>query len=885
MKKWVFNFNTSHTDGSKEMIDLLGGKGANLAEMCLLKLPVPPGFTLSTEACKNYFLFNTISDEIKNQCLSAITTIEKKSRKKFGQGKKPLLFSIRSGAKISMPGMMDTVLNLGLNDVSVLELSKATNNPCFAWDSYRRLIQMYGNVVMNIPSEILEKDLEEIKLNNQYHSDNELTESDLKILVQNLKKTIHKYAHISFPQDSYIQLWTAIEAVFCSWNAKRAIKYRELNQISDNLGTAVNVQAMVFGNTGETSATGVCFTRDPSTGKQYLFGEYLINAQGEDVVAGIRTPAPLNNPSKNAINKHLQTLETLLPESYYQLTKVYQILEKHYKDMQDIEFTIEENQLYILQTRVGKRTVQAALKIAIDLVDDKIITKNEALLRINPKDLNQILHPRVDPSLIKQSLTTGLPASPGAACGSIVFDSTTAVNWKKEGKKVILIRKETSPEDIEGMDASEAILTSHGGMTSHAAVVARGMGKPCITACSVFQVDENKKQVTINGKIFNQGDVLTIDGGLGEIYTGKLRTIKADPSGDFKTFMVWATKTKKLTVRVNADNETDCKTALNFGAEGIGLCRTEHMFFDVQRILAVREMIFATTVEERKLALEKILPYQKNDFIKLFWTMDGKPVNIRLLDPPLHEFLPQTDTELKELAQSLNTTFNDITYRRDLLKESNPMLGHRGCRLGISYPEIYNIQVKAIIEGALAVQKAGGHVLPEIMIPLIASEQELTLIKAAITQTIDSIFKEQQSFINYKIGTMIELPRACITADQIATSADFFSFGTNDLTQTTFGLSRDDAGKFLPSYLHKKVFQNNPFSSLDEEGVGFLVKYAVDQGKKSNPLLHSGICGEHGGDPASIHFCHKIGLDYISCSPYRLPIAILAAAQAALLEQ
>ncbi len=883
MTKWVYGFSSSKTDGDKSQKDLLGGKGANLAEMCNLKLPVPPGFTVSTGACLDYYEQNkSISQEIRSQVLSALKEVESITGKKFGDKSNPLLFSVRSGAKISMPGMMDTVLNLGMNDETVVAMAQKTGNARFAWDSYRRFIQMFANVVMGFNTSILEAQLEDLKEARDYKEDTELDEGDLQELVDVYKQVLLEEFGKSFPQDPMDQLWAAIGAVFGSWNNSRAIKYREMNGFSHDWGTAVNVQSMVFGNTGNNSATGVCFTRDPSTGEKIFFGEYLINAQGEDVVAGIRTPGPINEASKNNSNESFKTLEEEMPKAFQELTDIYQKLEAHYKDMQDIEFTIEDGTLYILQTRNGKRTINAALKIAVDLVEEKIITEKEALLKIQPEDLDNLLHPRLDPNADKNHLATGLPASPGAACGQIVFDSETAQDWVDSGKKVILVRQETSPEDIGGMNAAEGILTARGGMTSHAAVVARGMGKPCVAGCMVLEINEKEKTLKIGTHSFKEGDFLTIEGGTGDVFEGVVPTIEATISENFATFMKWADENRRLKVRTNADNPEDSKIALEFGAEGIGLCRTEHMFFAPERILAVREMIFATSKEDRQLALDKLLPYQREDFTGIFTQMKGLPVNIRLLDPPLHEFLPHKESEMQELADALGVDLSVIKQRQDGLHEFNPMLGHRGCRLGITYPEIYKMQVRAIMEAAINTAEKGVEVIPEIMIPLIATAKELEILKEESLEVIADVFKEKKKEIKFKLGTMLELPRACITADEVAPHADFFSFGTNDLTQTTFGLSRDDSGKFLPMYQTRGVLDRDPFVALDQAGVGFLVEHAVKIGKQANSELHCGICGEHGGEPSSIEFCHNAGLDYVSCSPFRVPIARLSAAQAAL---
>lgn len=883
MTKWVYKFSAEQTDGNKEMKGLLGGKGANLAEMCAMKLPVPPGFTVTTEACLDYSKNNKqISPEIKTQVNEALAWVEKLTGKKFGDVNDPLLFSVRSGARASMPGMMDTVLNLGLNDKTVMGIARKTDNPRFAWDSYRRFIQMYSNVVLGINTSQLEANMEDLKEARGVHLDTELSAADLEELVGVYKSVILEDHGIVFPQDPTEQLWKAVAAVFGSWNNNRATKYREMNNIPHDWGTAVNVQSMVFGNMGDTCATGVCFTRDPSTGEKKFFGEYLVNAQGEDVVAGIRTPAPINESSKNESNKTNKTLEQVMPKAYGELVEMYKKLEAHYKDMQDIEFTIENNKLYILQTRNAKRTVNAALKVAVDLVAEKLITEKEAILRIQPEDLNHLLHPRLDPKAKKNIIATGLPASPGASSGAMVFTSKDAEDWAKDGKKVVLVRAETSPEDIGGMAAATGILTARGGMTSHAAVVARGMGKPCIAGCTALVIDEKKKTLTVKGKVYKEGDFVTFDGANGEIYEGIIPTIEASITADFAIFMKWADATRRLRVRTNADTPEDAKAAIGFGAEGIGLCRTEHMFFAPERILAVREMIFAENEKDRKKALDKLLPFQRSDFAGIFKEMNGLPVNIRLLDPPLHEFLPHQEKDQQELADVLGLTVKAIKERNDALHEFNPMLGHRGCRLAITYPEIYLMQVRAIIEAAIECDKKGIKVLPEIMIPLTSELKEYAFIQVECKAEIERVFKEKSHTVKYKMGTMLELPRACIMAGEIAKEAEFFSFGTNDLTQTTFGLSRDDAGKFLPSYTARGIYPRDPFVSIDRAGVGFLMKHAVAEGKKTNKDIHNGICGEHGGEPASVEFCHQIGLDYVSCSPFRVPIARLAAAQAVL---
>ncbi len=881
--KWVYSFNEKRTEGNKDLKSLLGGKGANLAEMSSLGLSVPPGFTVSTEACIDFKNNNNrINDTIKAQVKAALLEVEDITGKKFGDQKDPLLFSVRSGARASMPGMMDTVLNLGMNDQTVVAMAKLTGNARFAWDSYRRFIQMYANVVIGFNTSLLEATLEDLKEARGVDQDTDLSADDWQELVGVYKQIILEESGLSFPEDPYDQLWHAIAAVFQSWNNPRAIKYRNIHRIDHNWGTAVNVQSMVFGNMGDDSATGVCFTRDPSTGEKRFYGEYLVNAQGEDVVAGIRTPQPINDDSKTDTNKTLATLAEVMPKAFAELEEVYQKLEQHYRDMQDIEFTIEKGKLYILQTRTGKRTAAAAIKIAVDLVAENILTKEEALMRLDPEDLNQLLHPRLDPDAQKIVLAQGLPASPGAAMGEICFHSEDAHLKAEKGKKILLVRLETSPEDISGMVAAEGVLTARGGMTSHAAVVARGMGKPCVAGCSDLEINYENKTLVIKGETFGEGDFLTIDGGTGEVMKGILPTISAHITEDFMAFMSWADDVKKLGVRTNADNPHDSEVALRFGAEGIGLCRTEHMFFEPERILAVREMIFAESEHARVLALEKILPFQREDFKGIFLAMQGLPVNIRLLDPPLHEFLPHTEEEKQELADYLHLSIDEIAVRMEKLHEVNPMLGHRGCRLGVSFPEIYQMQVRAIIEAALTVKSKGVEVFPEIMIPLVAIDQELKLLREKAEALIKDIFTEKGETLDYKIGTMIELPRAAITANKIAQSADFFSFGTNDLTQTTYGLSRDDAGKFLPHYVTKGIMPNDPFVSLDQEGVGFLVNHAVREGKSVNQKMHMGICGEHGGEPRSIEFCNRIGLDYVSCSPFRVPIARLAAAQAEL---
>ena len=882
MTKWVYQFSQEKAEGQRDMKNLLGGKGANLAEMRGLGLSVPPGFTVSTEACLDYIQRQGLSSEIKDQCVDALRGVEKVTGKKFADPDNPMLFSVRSGARVSMPGMMDTVLNLGLNEKSVEGLAKQTGNERFAWDSYRRFIQMYANVVSGVNISILEHTLEDLKEARGLSEDKDLKSTDLKELSSVYKKLLLQDYGIIFPEDPMEQLWKAIMAVFDSWDNPRARKYRQVHGFSHSWGTAVNVQSMVFGNYGEDSGTGVCFSRDPSTGEKRFFGEFLMNAQGEDVVAGIRTPGPINEVSKNISNTHMPTLEKINPTVYGQLVDIYQKLETHYQDMQDIEFTIEQGKLWILQTRSGKRTANAALKIAVDLTHEGIISEEQAIMRIRPDDLDQLLHPRLDPKAPKTLLATGLPASPGAASGTLVFSSEEACKVKEQGGEVLLVRQETSPDDIEGMVASQGILTARGGMTSHAAVVARGMGKPCVAGCRSLLIDKNKKILTINGKQFRGGESLSIDGGTGEIFAGVVPSIQAIIGDDFGRFMAWADKKRKLKIRTNADNVKDSEMAIRLGAEGIGLCRTEHMFFAPERILAVRKMIFAQDKNEREGVLEELLPFQKGDFKEIFRIMDGRPVNIRLLDPPLHEFMPHGDEERKKLAKAIGIAGEEVESREKSLHEFNPMLGHRGCRLGITYPEIYNMQVRAIMEAACESQKEGIEVKPEIMIPLIGHVKELFLLKKSALKIITQVQEAFGITISYKVGTMIELPRAAITAKEIAPFADFFSFGTNDLTQTTFGLSRDDSGRFLSEYVEQSIYSTDPFVSLDQSGVGFLVEYACREGKKSNPSLHLGICGEHGGEPMSIDFFHRMGLDYVSCSPFRVPIARLAAAQSAI---
>ena len=869
--KYVYSF----TEGNKDMREILGGKGANLAEMTSLSLPVPRGFTVSTEACLKYYSDGkNLSDEVINQILEKLAELENITGKKLGDKTNPLLVSVRSGARASMPGMMDTVLNLGMNDDVAEGFATITNNPRFVYDSYRRFIQMFADVVMEFPKSDFERLFDRIKESKGIKNDTELSAEDLKEVVAIYKEQYFKHANSPFPQDPKIQLIEAVKAVFRSWNNERAITYRKLNEIPDDWGTAVNVQEMVYGNRGETSGTGVAFTRNPATGEKKLFGEFLMNAQGEDVVAGIRTP------------QSIDTLQNVMPECFDEFQRICDILENHYKDMQDMEFTIEDGKLFMLQTRNAKRTAKAAIKVAVDLVSEGKITKEEALLRVDAKQLDQLLHPMFDKNELatKTPIAHGLPASPGAATGKIYFTAEDAKKAFESGiKDVLLLRLETSPEDIEGMTVAHGILTVRGGMTSHAAVVARGMGTCCVSGCSEVMIDEvNKELRTSNGIVFHEGDYMSLDGTTGNVYGEQIATVDADISGDFKTFMTWADNTKTLGIRTNADTPKDAIIARKFGAEGIGLCRTEHMFFEPIRIFNFRKMICAVTKEERELALNNILPYQKTDFEGLFEAMNGYEVTIRLLDPPLHEFLPKTENEILELATSLNISVEKLKDRIDSLKEFNPMMGHRGCRLDVTYPEIAVMQTRAIIEAAINVSKKGVNVTPEIMIPLIGDVNELKYVKNIITTTADNIIKANNSTIKYKVGTMIEIPRAVIIADKLAVDAEFFSFGTNDLTQLTYGFSRDDSNKFLKDYYAKKVFERDPFASIDEEGVGKLVDIGAKLGRQTRKDISLGICGEHGGDPKSIDFCHRIGLTYVSCSPYRVPIARLAAAQAAI---
>lgn len=891
-KKYVYSFGPGLCEGDGSQKYLLGGKGANLADMVRLGLPVPPGFTISTEVC-TYFYQNkkTYPSELKAQAEAAIKGLEKDlspTGMKFGDKKNPLLVSIRSGAPVSMPGMMDTVLNLGLNDETVQGLIEQSKDPRFAYDSYRRFVMMYSDVVLNVNTSYFETALEHRKAEAGVENDTELSADQLKALVKEFKNILLEQSGLKFPEDPIEQLWGAIGAVFSSWMNPRANTYRKINAIPEHIGTAVTVQAMVYGNMGDDCATGVAFTRDPSTGDKKFFGEFLINAQGEDVVAGIRTPQPINKESFNDQNKHLATLESALPTAYNELVTLYKKLETHYRDMQDIEFTIQKGKLFMLQTRNGKRTAAAAVRIAVEMVQEGLIDKNEAVLRVSPDQLDQFLHPRLDPKAKKDVICRGLPASPGAVSGKIVLDPDRAEKWVKErGEKVILVRIETSPEDIHGMHVAQGILTARGGMTSHAAVVARGMGKTCVAGCSAVKILYEQGKMLVGNREFKEGDWITLEGTTGEVINGKVDTVTPDLTGSFHEFMAWVDDVRRLKVRANADTPADAKVARTFGAEGIGLCRTEHMFFDPERIGAMRQMILSDSAEERERALAKLLPMQRGDFFGLFREMKGLPVTIRLLDPPLHEFLPHKDEDLRALALEMDVSFDQLQRRKETLHEFNPMLGHRGCRLGVSYPEIYRMQVRAILEAACDLKKKDGQAVePEIMIPLIADWKELHFVRTYCEEEIKKVLAEQKINVPYTIGTMIELPRAALTADQIADSAkgnaEFFSFGTNDLTQTTYGLSRDDSASFLGTYVEKKVFPVDPFVSIDVEGVGELMKFAVEKGRASRAGMKIGICGEQGGEPKSIHFCHKIGLDYVSCSPYRVPIARLAAAHASL---
>ena len=867
-KKYVYLF----SEGNASMKNLLGGKGANLAEMTTLGIPVPTGFTVTTEACNKYYEDGkVISSEVMEQIYASIKELEKVAGKEFGSEEDPLLVSVRSGARVSMPGMMDTILNLGLNDSAVEVVANKTNNPRFAYDSYRRFIQMFSDVVMGIEKRLFEDKLEAMKEARGVKLDTDLNADDLKELVGQFKELYKKEKGEQFPQDPKVQLIESITAVFRSWDNPRAIVYRRLNDIPGDWGTAVNVQQMVFGNKGETSGTGVIFSRNPATGENKIYGEYLMNAQGEDVVAGIRTPQPISQ------------LEEQDPAIYKQLTDIIATLEAHYKDMQDMEITIEEGTLYFLQTRNGKRTAQAALKIAVDLVEDGTLTKEEAILKVEPKQLDTLLHPAFDVEELKKAdvVAKGLTASPGAACGKIAFTADESKERAEKGEKVVLVRLETSPEDIEGMIAAEGILTVRGGMTSHAAVVARGMGTCCVAGCGEIKVDEKAKTVTIGDKTYGVDDYISIDGSTGNIYAQAVKTVSPEITGHFATFMGWADEIRKLKVRTNADTPRDTVQAVEFGAEGIGLCRTEHMFFAEDRIMAVREMIVAKNEEQRRKALDKILPMQRQDFTEIYEALEGMPATIRFLDPPLHEFVPHSDEEIAELAKEMGLTFEELKATVEDLHEFNPMMGHRGCRLAVSYPEIAEMQTRAVIEAALDVKANKGYdIVPEIMIPLVGEIKELKYVKDVVVKTAEAVMEERGIKIDYHVGTMIEIPRAALTADEIAKEADFFSFGTNDLTQMTFGFSRDDAAKFLGSYYDKKIYEQDPFAKLDQTGVGQLVKIAAEKGRATRPDIKLGICGEHGGDPSSVEFCHNVGLNYVSCSPFRVPLARLAAAQA-----
>lgn len=882
--KWVYTFGDGKAEGRSEMRDLLGGKGANLAEMANLGLPVPPGFTIPASVCTYFYAHDkSYPKELQSQVEKALDYVGKLTGKVFGDIKNPLLVSVRSGARASMPGMMDTVLNLGLNDETVEALSELSGDRRFAYDSYRRFITMYSDVVLGFEHHHFEEILDSFKDSQGYTLDTDLTAEDWVELVGKYKDAVARETGKDFPQDPHDQLWGALGAVFSSWMNARAVTYRKLHDIPESWGTAVNVQAMVFGNMGETSATGVAFTRNPSTGESKLYGEFLINAQGEDVVAGIRTPQDITEEARKESGSDKASMESAMPEAFKELTRIYTLLEKHYRDMQDMEFTVEQGKLWMLQTRGGKRTAKAALRIAVELANEGLITKKEAVMRIDPASLDQLLHPTIDPEAKRDVIATGLPASPGAASGEIVFSSDEAAKLQGDGRKVILVRIETSPEDIHGMHAAEGILTTRGGMTSHAAVVARGMGKPCVSGCGTIRVDYGRGTMSIGSRTFKAGDVITIDGSLGQVLAGRMPMIEPELSGEFGTLMNWADQVRKIGVRVNGDTPDDARTAIKFGAEGIGLCRTEHMFFEETRIRTMREMILSEDEQSRRAALAKLLPMQRADFVELFEIMKGLPVTIRLLDPPLHEFLPHTHAEVEEVARAMNTDPRRLADRARELSEFNPMLGFRGCRIAIAYPEIAEMQARAIFEAAVEAEKRTGKAVGlEVMVPLIATKAELDLVKARIDATAKAVMRDTNTKLAYQVGTMIELPRACLLAEEIAESAEFFSFGTNDLTQTTYGISRDDAASFLGPYVAKGILSIDPFISLDQEGVGELVKIGVARGRKTRPSLKMGICGEHGGDPASVAFCHNVGLDYVSCSPYRVPIARLAAAQAAL---
>jgi pyruvate,orthophosphate dikinase len=881
MSKWVYSFGAGHNEGRADMRNLLGGKGANLAEMASIGLPVPPGFTITTELCTEFYKNNRhYPEDLDGQVRAALARIEEAVGRKFGDAHRPLLVSVRSGARVSMPGMMDTVLNLGLNDETVLGLAKSSGDERFAWDSYRRFIQMFGSVVLGVDHHRFEEIIESVKMDAGVVEDTALSPAHWKRVVEEYKEMVEQEIAKPFPQAPGDQLWAAIGAVFGSWMNPRANTYRRLHDIPADWGTAVNVQAMVFGNMGNDCATGVCFTRDPSTGENMFYGEFLVNAQGEDVVAGIRTPQPL---SKSAAKAGEVSMEDALPEAYAELCRVRETLERHYHDMQDIEFTVQQNKLYMLQTRTGKRTAAASLRIAVDMAQSELITRKEAIMRVNAQSLDQLLHPTLDPKAKRTLFSKGLPASPGAASGAVVFSADDAEMRAAKGDAVILVRIETSPEDIHGMHAARGILTTRGGMTSHAAVVARGMGRACVAGAGGISVDYGARTLSAGGKTIRGGEIITIDGATGEIFVGAVATVEPTMSGDFATLMGWADEVRRMKVRTNAETPLDAETARKFGAEGIGLCRTEHMFFAPERIGAVRQMIMANDEHGRRAALEKLLPFQRRDFVDLFRIMAGLPVTIRLLDPPLHEFLPHGEQEIADVAEALGQDVESMRRRAAELAEANPMLGHRGCRLGISYPEIYEMQTRAIVEGALEIAaETGEPVVPEIMIPLVGTRRELEITRTQVDRVAREVLEKAGKTLEYTVGTMIELPRAALTADRIAEVADFFSFGTNDLTQTTFGLSRDDAGKFLPHYVEAGILPKDPFVSLDIEGVGALVRIATEKGRATRPGIKLGICGEHGGDPASIAFCEEVGLDYVSCSPYRVPVARLAAAQAAI---
>ncbi|WP_375421618.1 pyruvate, phosphate dikinase [uncultured Sphingomonas sp.] len=884
MTQYVYRFGGGVSDGGKGDKNLLGGKGANLAEMASIGLPVPPGFTISTAMCATYYdegeqFPQSLRDEVAN----GIAHIEGITGKRFGDPADPLLVSVRSGARVSMPGMMDTVLNLGLNDATVEGLAAASGDARFAWDSYRRFIQMYADVVLELDHGAFEEALEIAKEDRGLYLDTELSADDLKALVNEYKALVEKQWEKPFPQDVHDQLWGAVGAVFGSWQSERAKVYRRLNDIPADWGTAVNVQAMVFGNMGDTSATGVAFTRDPAKGDRAYYGEFLINAQGEDVVAGIRTPQYLTKAAREEANAKPASMEEAMPEVYVELAAVFDRLETHYRDMQDIEFTVEKTKLWMLQTRSGKRTAKAALKIAVDMATEGLITREEAIARVDPMALDQLLHPTLDPNAHRDVIAKGLPASPGAASGAVVFDADTAEKRAAAGDAVILVRTETSPEDIHGMHAAKGILTARGGMTSHAAVVARGMGRPCVSGAGMLSIDVKARVMRVGERIVKEGEILTLDGTTGEVMLGAVETVQPELSGDFQTLMQWADGVRRLKVRANAETPLDCQTARDFGAEGVGLCRTEHMFFDAARITAVRQMILASDEKGRRVALDKLLPAQRSDFTAIFEVMAGLPVTVRLLDPPLHEFLPHEENEFAEVAAAADVDIDLLKRRAAELHEFNPMLGHRGCRLGVTYPEIYEMQARAIFEAAIDVaEKSGAAPIPEVMIPLVATKRELDLMKAVVDKAAQVVFAERGKTIEYLVGTMIELPRAALKAGEIAETGEFFSFGTNDLTQTTLGVSRDDAARFLGVYVEKGIYAKDPFVSIDVEGVGELIELAAERGRKTRPDIKLGICGEHGGDPASIAFCEKVGLDYVSASPYRVPIARLAAAQAAL---